>query len=251
MAEVPGGAAVHRARPVAHLEADDVVRVIDAADTMDMVALLIAAYCERTGMAPHTLQSYLQVGQQELRCAGPQEEDRAHVAGLVGESLSYEAMLAPVNRMRHHRGQRQVEQAQRPEDDPQKLSRHACTGWRRGCATTLTCWTATCRRSWPQGGRRARSAGAGDGVTAKSLRRWTARLHNAGLRGCHGLSPGARGVSDSGSDFPGRRGCEPVGGFAVDYCWIPLSLGIWPGGGVVDGARGRVLGDGFTSTADA
>ncbi|WP_406491351.1 hypothetical protein OHB06_06590 [Streptomyces sp. NBC_01604] len=90
---------------------------------MDMVALLIAAYCERTGMAPHTLQSYLQVGQQELRCAGPQEEDRVHVAGLVGESLSYEAMLAPVNRMRHHRGQRQAEQAQRP-----RTTRRSCRG---------------------------------------------------------------------------------------------------------------------------
>ncbi|MFD9324063.1 hypothetical protein ACFWDQ_41640 [Streptomyces sp. NPDC060053] len=29
-------------------------------------------------------------------------------------------MRAPVNRMRHNRGQRQAEQAQSPEDDPQK-----------------------------------------------------------------------------------------------------------------------------------
>lgn len=49
-------------------------RATDAADTMNMVALLIAAYCERTGMAADTLQSYLQVGQQELRSAGPQED---------------------------------------------------------------------------------------------------------------------------------------------------------------------------------
>jgi hypothetical protein len=101
-------------------------RATDAADTMNMVAMLIATYCEHTGTAPDTLQSYLQVGQQELRSAGPQEEDRAHVAGLVGEALSYEAMRAPANRMRHHRGQRQAEQAQSPEDDPQKLLTEAC-----------------------------------------------------------------------------------------------------------------------------
>ncbi|MGV9884803.1 hypothetical protein [Streptomyces sp. NPDC003006] len=101
-------------------------RATDAADTMDMVAMLIAAYCEHTGMDPHTLQSYLQVGQQELRSAGPQEEDRAHVAGLMDEALSYEAMRAPTNRMRHHRGQRQAEQARSPEDDPQKLFTEAC-----------------------------------------------------------------------------------------------------------------------------
>ncbi|MDX3131410.1 hypothetical protein PV367_16865 [Streptomyces europaeiscabiei] len=101
-------------------------RATDAADTMNMVAMLIAAYCQHTGMAADTLQSYLQVGQQELRAAGPQDDDRAHVAGLMGEALSYEALRAPANRMRHHRGQRQAEQAQRPEDDPQKLFTEAC-----------------------------------------------------------------------------------------------------------------------------
>ncbi len=101
-------------------------RATDAADTMNMVALLIAAYCQHTGMAADTLQSYLQVGQQDLRSDGPQEEDRAHVAGLMGEALSYEAMRAPTNRMRYHRGQRQAEQAQQPEDDPGKLFTEAC-----------------------------------------------------------------------------------------------------------------------------
>jgi hypothetical protein len=101
-------------------------RATDAADTMDTVALLIAAYCEHTGMDPHTLQSYLQAGQQPFRSAGPQEEDRAHLAGLVGEALSYEAMRAPANRMRYGRGRQQAEQAQRPEDDPQKLFTEAC-----------------------------------------------------------------------------------------------------------------------------
>ncbi|TGZ12341.1 hypothetical protein DV517_74360 [Streptomyces sp. S816] len=101
-------------------------RSTDAADTMNMVSMLVAAHCERTGMDPHTLSSYLQVGQQELRSAGPQEEDRAHVAGLMGEELSYEAMRTEVNRMRHHRGQQHAEQAERPEDDPQKLFTEAC-----------------------------------------------------------------------------------------------------------------------------
>ncbi|MEV2187038.1 hypothetical protein [Streptomyces sp. NPDC047966] len=48
------------------------------------------------------------------------------MAGLMGEALSYEVMRAPTNRMRHHRGQRQAEQAQRPEDDPQRLFTEAC-----------------------------------------------------------------------------------------------------------------------------
>ncbi|MFD8937925.1 hypothetical protein ACFV0R_22200 [Streptomyces sp. NPDC059578] len=101
-------------------------RATDAADTMNMAAMLIAAYCERTGMAADTLRSYLQAEQQEIRAHGSQEEDRAHVAGLMGEALPYEAMRAPVNRMRHHRGQRQAEQAQQPEEDPQKLFTEAC-----------------------------------------------------------------------------------------------------------------------------
>ncbi|MGW3060670.1 hypothetical protein ACWC98_32720 [Streptomyces goshikiensis] len=101
-------------------------RATDAADTMNMAAMLIAAYCEQTGMDAHTLQSYLQAGQQELRSAGPQEEDHAHVAGLVGEELSYEATRVQANRMRHRRGERQAEQAQRPEEDPQKLFTEAC-----------------------------------------------------------------------------------------------------------------------------
>ncbi|MFF9352369.1 hypothetical protein [Streptomyces sp. NPDC014734] len=96
-------------------------RATDAADTMDMVAMLIAAYCQHTGMAADTLQSYLQVGQQMIRAHGTDEEDRSRVAGLMGEALSYEAMRAPTNRMRYHRGQRQAEQAHRPEDNPQKL----------------------------------------------------------------------------------------------------------------------------------
>ncbi|MEU3400833.1 hypothetical protein [Streptomyces filamentosus] len=92
-------------------------RATDASGTMDMTAMLIAAYCQHISMASHTLQNYLQVGQQEIRAHGPHEEDRAHVAGLMGEALSYEALRTPVNRTRHHPGQRQAEQAQRREED--------------------------------------------------------------------------------------------------------------------------------------
>lgn len=45
---------------------------------------------------------------------------------MVDKALSYEAMRVPTNRMRHHRGRRQAEQAQFPEDDPQKLFTEAC-----------------------------------------------------------------------------------------------------------------------------
>jgi hypothetical protein len=49
-------------------------------------------YCQRTGMAAYTLQSDLQVGQQKIRAHGPHEKDHVHVAGLMGETLSYEAL---------------------------------------------------------------------------------------------------------------------------------------------------------------
>ncbi|MGW1617390.1 hypothetical protein ACWCQZ_50580 [Streptomyces sp. NPDC002285] len=101
-------------------------RPTDAADTMNMAAMLIAAYCQHTGMTPDTLQSYLQVDQQEIRAAGPQDADRAHLAGLLGETLPHEMLRAPQNRMLHGRGQRQAEQAQSPQNDPQKLFTEAC-----------------------------------------------------------------------------------------------------------------------------
>ncbi len=43
----------------------------DAADTIDMMAQLIAAYCEHTNMDPHTLQNRLHGGAQQLRAHGP------------------------------------------------------------------------------------------------------------------------------------------------------------------------------------
>ena len=101
-------------------------RPTDAADTMNMAAMLIAAYCQRTNMAPDTLQSYLQVGQHDFRSAGPQDEDSAHLTGLLGKALSYEMLRTPRLRTLHGHVQQQAEQAQTPEDDPQKLFTEAC-----------------------------------------------------------------------------------------------------------------------------
>ncbi|GGN44955.1 hypothetical protein GCM10012285_28140 [Streptomyces kronopolitis] len=60
----------------------------NASDTMDMVAMLIAAYCQKTDMDRDTLTSYLQTSQQHSRAAGPTNEDRAHLAGLLGEPVA-------------------------------------------------------------------------------------------------------------------------------------------------------------------
>ncbi|MEV6949533.1 hypothetical protein AB0N07_48075 [Streptomyces sp. NPDC051172] len=52
------------------------IRATDASDAMDMASMLIAAYCQRTGMALDTLASYLQTRQQRSRAAGPRDSDR-------------------------------------------------------------------------------------------------------------------------------------------------------------------------------
>lgn len=52
-------------------------RATDAADTMDMASMLIAAYCQRTGMAMDTLASHLQTRQQRSRAAGPRGPARS------------------------------------------------------------------------------------------------------------------------------------------------------------------------------
>uniref|UniRef100_UPI002F90D012 hypothetical protein n=1 Tax=Streptomyces longwoodensis TaxID=68231 RepID=UPI002F90D012 len=60
------------------------IRATDASDTMDTAAMLIAAYCQRTGMALDTLASYLQTRQQRSRAAGPRDAERHEVAGMLG-----------------------------------------------------------------------------------------------------------------------------------------------------------------------
>jgi hypothetical protein len=60
------------------------IRATDASDTMDSAAMLIAAYCQRTGMGLDTLASYLQTRQQRSRATGPRDADRHEVAGMPG-----------------------------------------------------------------------------------------------------------------------------------------------------------------------
>ncbi|MGX1887076.1 hypothetical protein [Streptomyces sp. NPDC055287] len=99
-------------------------RATDAADTMNMAAMLIAAYCERIGMPEETLQSYLQTTQQQSRASGPRESERQELAGLLGEP-------APDVSDREARlwfawGRRHADDALTPEDDPQALFTEAC-----------------------------------------------------------------------------------------------------------------------------
>ncbi|MEU1628182.1 hypothetical protein ABZ746_23200 [Streptomyces sp. NPDC020096] len=101
-------------------------RATDAADTMGMVAMLIAAYCQRTGMSKDALESYLQLSQQHSREAGPTDADRAQLAGLLGEMPPAAAGERGLERMRYRRGQFQAEGAQQPEEDLQKLFTEAC-----------------------------------------------------------------------------------------------------------------------------
>ncbi|MEU5836349.1 hypothetical protein ABZ820_22145 [Streptomyces diacarni] len=99
-------------------------RATDAADTLDMAAMLIAAYCQRTGMAADTLSSYLQTSQQKHRVAGPQDEDRAELAGLLGEASS--PVDDEMTGLRFAEGQQHAKTAERAEDDPQALFTEAC-----------------------------------------------------------------------------------------------------------------------------
>ena len=127
--------AVERCQDVLNYSSPDVARdwkrmtlyrATDAADTMDSVAMLIAAYCQHTGMGPETLQGYLQLSQQQSRAAGPQDDDRAHLAGLLGEAEPADSDEPGALRMHYGRGQHQAEAAQKPEDDPQVLLTVAC-----------------------------------------------------------------------------------------------------------------------------
>ncbi|MGW1328136.1 hypothetical protein ACWD64_37110 [Streptomyces antibioticus] len=102
-------------------------RATDAADTMNMLAMLIAAYSQRTGTSKDTLESYLQLFQQRDRAAGPGEGEWAHLAGLLGEDApasTGEAGSWPS--MQFHGGQTHARNAQQPEDDPQRLFTEAC-----------------------------------------------------------------------------------------------------------------------------
>lgn len=62
-------------------------RATDAADAMNALSLLIAAYCQRTGTSPRQLDRYLQVSYQHDRTPGPTEKHRAQAAALLGEDV--------------------------------------------------------------------------------------------------------------------------------------------------------------------
>ncbi|MFB8036558.1 hypothetical protein ACFC5Z_27185 [Streptomyces sp. NPDC056004] len=62
---------------------------------MDKASMLIAANCQRTGMATDTLASYLQTRQQRSRAAGPRYADRHEVAGMLGTPLMSTPTASP------------------------------------------------------------------------------------------------------------------------------------------------------------
>ncbi|MER5973336.1 hypothetical protein ABT112_27025 [Streptomyces sp. NPDC002055] len=101
-------------------------RATDAADTMNCVSMLIAAYCEHVGVDPETLRGYLQLSQQHNRADGPEDHDRAQLAGLLNEAAPAGSDEIGAVRAMFDRGQRQAEAAQHPEDHPEVLFTMAC-----------------------------------------------------------------------------------------------------------------------------
>lgn len=100
------------------------IRATDASDTMDSVSMLIAAYCQRTGMAMDTLASYLQTRQQRSRAAGPRDADRHEVAGMFGTPLPPEDDQNA--QMWFSCGQGYAEGGLMAEADEQRLFTEAC-----------------------------------------------------------------------------------------------------------------------------
>jgi hypothetical protein len=112
------------------------IRGTDASDTMDMASMLIAAYCQRTGMAMDTLASHLQIRQQRSRAAGPRDSDRYEVAGMLGAPLPPEDDQDA--RRRFSCGQGYAEGGLMAEADEQRLFTEACLhGLRARRALTL------------------------------------------------------------------------------------------------------------------
>ncbi|MER6392774.1 hypothetical protein ABT236_30455 [Streptomyces sp. NPDC001523] len=100
------------------------IRATDASDTMDSVSMLIAAYCQRTGMAMDTLASYLQTRQQRSRATGPRDADRHEVAGMLGAPLPPEDDQNA--QMWFSSGQGYTEGRLMAEADEQRLFTEAC-----------------------------------------------------------------------------------------------------------------------------
>ncbi|MGX1676036.1 hypothetical protein [Streptomyces sp. NPDC055400] len=65
-------------------------RATDAADTMNSVALLMAAFSQRSGMPLKALDSYLQAPYQRDRSLGPTDKHQAQLAAVLGEAAPAE-----------------------------------------------------------------------------------------------------------------------------------------------------------------
>ncbi|MEU2251498.1 hypothetical protein [Streptomyces sp. NPDC019224] len=100
------------------------IRATDASDTMDTVSMLIAAYCQRTGMAMDTLTSYLQTRQQRSRSVGPKDAERHEVAGMLGTPRPADDDQEAT--MRFSVGQGYAEDGLMSEPDEQRLFTEAC-----------------------------------------------------------------------------------------------------------------------------
>ncbi|WP_405393460.1 hypothetical protein OG596_38050 (plasmid) [Streptomyces sp. NBC_01102] len=100
------------------------IRATDASDTLDMASMLVAAYCQRTGVAMDTLASHLQTRQQRSRAVGPRDSDRYEVAGMLGTPLPPEDDESA--RMRFSWVQGYAEGGLMAESDEQRLFTEAC-----------------------------------------------------------------------------------------------------------------------------
>jgi hypothetical protein len=102
-------------------------RATDAADTLDMAALLIAAYLEATGGNVRDIRQHLQGSQQHLRADGPGPSARASAAGLLNRPLTEQAEdggeILPVQ---HALAQRHGEAGRAGDEDPWRVWTQAC-----------------------------------------------------------------------------------------------------------------------------
>ncbi|MFF2964935.1 hypothetical protein ACFVT1_40090 [Streptomyces sp. NPDC057963] len=97
-------------------------RATDAADTMNMVAMLIAAYCQRTGMGRESLETYLQLEQTARPGQGAGRWGLGAPGGLLGEEAPVAASEPGTwASMQFRSGRRHATNAQKVEDDPSRL----------------------------------------------------------------------------------------------------------------------------------
>jgi len=102
-------------------------RATDAADTMDMAALLIAAYLEATGGNVPDIRQHLQPSQQHARADGPGPSARATAAGLLNHPLTeQDTEDQNLQQVQHSLAQRHNEAARTGHEDPWHLWTQAC-----------------------------------------------------------------------------------------------------------------------------